>query len=130
MDHVHALGLRLLVVEDEAMVAMLIEDMLTELGCVIIDIAPSVSKAVRLVDDKGEMLDGAILDVNLGGEKVFPVADALALRGVPFLFATGYGPAGLSERYPGVTTLTKPFRVSALEQALGALRKSSESFPG
>ncbi|HET9147752.1 MAG TPA: response regulator [Acetobacteraceae bacterium] len=130
MDHVHTLGLRLLVVEDEAMVAMLIEDMLTELGCVIVDIAPSVSKAVRLVDDKGEMLDGAILDVNLGGEKVFPVADALALRGVPFLFATGYGPAGLSERYPGVITLTKPFRVSALEQALSVLRKSSESFPG
>jgi CheY-like chemotaxis protein len=111
-------GLRLLVVEDEAMVAMLIEDMLTELGCVVIDVAGTVSTAVNAVDAKGRMLDGAILDVNLGGEKVFPVADALAMRGVPFVFATGYGPAGLNDRYPGVVTLAKPFRLSALEQVL------------
>lgn len=121
MSEIHPLsGLRLLIVEDEAMVAMLIEDMLTGLGCVIVDVAGSVATAVKLVDAKGATLDGAILDVNLGGEKVFPVADALAARGVPFMFATGYGPAGLNERYPGVVTLSKPFRLAALERALAA----------
>ena len=115
----HALkGLRILVVEDEAMVAMMVEDMLIDLGCVVVGIAGSVEKAVSMVGCGDLALDGAVLDINLGGETVFPVADALTERHVPFIFATGYGTDGLERRYADRPTLTKPFHFRTLEQAL------------
>lgn len=64
------------------------------------------------------VLDGAVLDVNIGGEAVFPIAEALTERGVPFIFATGYGSAGLEERYAWRPTVAKPFLLRTLEQAL------------
>src|SRR5277367_6352119 len=85
--------LRMLVVEDEGLVAMLIEDMLDDLGCEVACSAASVAQALKWLDDGGEA-DAALLDVNLGGEAVWPVAEALMARGVPFAFTTGYGQLG------------------------------------
>lgn len=113
-------GLRLLVVEDEALVAMLVEDMLTDLGCVVVGVAGSVAKGLAVVGSEEVSFDGAVLDVNLGGEKVFPVADALAARGVPFVFATGYGAAGVAGRYAKAPVIAKPFGLPDLEAALAA----------
>jgi len=113
-------GLRLLLVEDEAMVAMLVEDMLTDLGCVVVDVAGTVSRGVALASDGTLSLDGAILDVNLGGEKVYPVAEALTARNVPFVFSTGYGIAGISEAFSHVPVLSKPYDIRVLGQALSA----------
>lgn len=113
-------GLRLLVVEDEAMVAMLVEDMLTDLGCVVAGVAGTVANGLAVVGAGDVTLDGAVLDVNIGGEKVFPVADALAARGVPFLFATGYGAAGVADRYADKRVIAKPFQPRVLEDALAA----------
>ena len=84
---------RVLVVEDEILIGMLLEDMLGELGYAIAATASRVDEAAALARD-GEF-DAAILDVNLNGQDVYPVADILAARGIPFVFATGYGERGL-----------------------------------
>jgi len=120
-------GMRLLVVEDEALVAMMVEDMLTDLGCVVVDVAGTVSRGLTVVGDPGLALDGAVLDVNLGGEKVYPVAEVLTARGVPFIFATGYGISGIAPAYAHVPALAKPYETRALESLLtAALRRGSE----
>ncbi len=111
-------GLRFLVVEDEAMVAMLVEDMLTDLGCVVVDVAGTVSRGVALAGNPSLALDAAILDVNLGGEKVYPVAQALAARDVPFVFSTGYGLAGIDADFAHVPVLSKPYELRVLESVL------------
>jgi CheY-like chemotaxis protein len=116
------LGLRLLVVEDEAMVAMLVEDMLTDLGCVVAAVAGSVAAAIAVAGRCDAVFDGALLDVNLGGEMVFPVADTLAARGVPFLFATGYGRAGIEARFVSAPVISKPFGFDSLRTALSGLK--------
>jgi len=115
------LGLRLLVVEDEAMVALLIEEMLLELGAQRVEIAGSVAQGLALLDDERGAPNGAVLDVNIGGEKVFPVAERLQARGVPFIFATGYGAAGVSAAFDSAPILAKPFRLRALRQALATV---------
>jgi CheY-like chemotaxis protein len=99
---------RILVVEDEPLVAMLEEDLLLEAGAEIVGPATSVAQALTLIGD-GD-LDGAVLDVNLGEETAFPVAERLAELGVPFVFVTGYGRQGLSERYAYRPVIRKPFR--------------------
>jgi CheY-like chemotaxis protein len=109
-------GLRLLLVEDEAMVAMMIEDMLTDLGCVVVDVAGSMAKGLALADKL--QIDGAVLDVNLGGEKVYPVADALMAKGVPFIFSTGYSTTRIDAGYAGVPVLAKPYARDNLEKQL------------
>ena len=96
------------------MVAMMIEDMLADLGCVVVGVAGTVSQGMALAGDETLQIDGAVLDVNLGGEKVFPVAERLTARGVPFIFSTGYGPAGISEAYARTPTLAKPYGRKAL----------------
>lgn len=115
-------GLRLFLVEDEALVAMLLEDMLSDLGCVVVDVAGSLSQALDRLDTVSDTADGAILDVNLGGEQVYPFADALAARQIPFLFATGYGRVGVSARYPTAPVLAKPYGPAELAAALETLR--------
>lgn len=113
-------GLRLFVVEDEALVSMLLEAMLEDLGCTVVGVAGNIRDALgRLAHT---VADAAVLDVNLGGEKVFPVADVLAERGVPFVFATGYGRAGLDDRYPSTPVLAKPYSSEALASVLAAFR--------
>ena len=111
-------GLRLLLVEDEAMVAMMIEDMLSDLGCVVVGVAGTVSKGLDFADRQDLLLDGALLDVNLGGETVYPVAEALAARGVPFIFSTGYSVAGIQTRYSDVPILAKPYEMDVLQDHL------------
>ena len=115
------LGLRLLVIEDETMIAIMLEDLLEELGCVVVEVAGTLSKGLALANDEGLELDGAILDVNLGGEKVYPVAERLSDRGVPFIFCTGYGMAGLAAKFAHIPTLAKPYEVEDLQGALAAL---------
>lgn len=113
-------GLRMLVVEDEALVAMLVEDLLTDLGCVVVDVAGTLEQGLAAAESRAPSIDGAILDINLGGSKVFPIADALQARGVRFIFATGYGTAGIEPRYADHTVLAKPFRREDLAKALVA----------
>ena len=113
-------GLRVLVVEDEMMVSMLIEDMLSDLGCVVIGPASRLDEAIELT--KTSELDCAVLDVNLGGQPIFPLADLLRERGRPFAFATGYGDAGLRDVDKGTPVLQKPFREGDLARVLGELR--------
>jgi CheY-like chemotaxis protein len=105
-------GIRLLIVEDEQMVALLLEDVLTDLGCDVVGPAFSLADAVRLAGDAA--IHGAILDVNLGGEKVYPAADILAARNLPFIFATGYGTGGLREADKSRPVLQKPFNLRRL----------------
>jgi CheY-like chemotaxis protein len=83
-------GRRVLVVEDEPLIAMLLEDMLSDLEVTIAGVAESVPAALDLLQGLEEV-DGAILDMNLRGRSVEPVAEALAKRGIPFVFASGYG---------------------------------------
>ena len=112
-------GLRVLVVEDEMMVSMLIEDMLSDLGCVVVGPASRLDEALELA--KTAELDCAVLDVNLGGQPIFPLADLLRQMGRPFAFATGYGDAGLRDVDKGSPVLQKPFREGDLARVLGEL---------
>lgn len=123
MDLVNGLhGLKVLVVEDEMLVSMLVEDMLTDFGCDIVGPAPDLDQAMALALEAA--VDAAILDVNVGGRQIFPVADALKQRGVPFAFASGYGEAGLIEPHKGSPVLQKPFRQGDLERILRQLASS------
>lgn len=106
---------RVLIVEDEALVAMLLEDMLQDLGCTLAGSASTVEQAVEAA--QGD-LDVAILDMNLAGRPSLPVAEALAGRGKPFIFATGYGEGGVPEEWRGRPTLQKPFSMRDVETAL------------
>jgi CheY-like chemotaxis protein len=107
---------RVLVVEDELMIRMLLEDMLGELGYAIAAQAADIDQALAAA--KSADFDLAILDVNLNGQPISPVADALAARGTPFVFATGYGERGLPEPYRDRPALKKPFQLDGLKQML------------
>jgi CheY-like chemotaxis protein len=109
-------GLRVLVVEDEALVALQLEDMLSDLGCAVIGPAARVHQALDLLN--GQRVDAAVLDLNVAGELVYPVAEALTRRGVPFIFATGYGASGLTEPYRSRPVLQKPFLLTQLRKAM------------
>ncbi|WP_437951977.1 response regulator [Sorangium sp. So ce296] len=100
-------GLRVLVVEDEPMIASSLEDVLTDLGCVVIGPALTMKDAIRLAREA--QIDGASLDINIAGEKVYAVADILMERGIPFVFVTGYGKAGLRESDLSRPVLQKPY---------------------
>jgi len=118
-------GLKILLVEDEAMIAMLVEDMLTDSGATVVGPAGGVQAALDAISTNE--IDGALLDVNLGGEQSFDVADALAERSIPFIFVTGYGGQGVRERYPDAPTLQKPFVTSDLERALTTLADAARA---
>lgn len=107
---------RVLVVEDEVIIGMLIEDMLAELGYEVTAISTHLEEALQLA--RTSDIDFAVLDVNLNGQRSFPVADALRRRGIPFIFATGYGAKILQPPYRGTTTLQKPFELDELKRAL------------
>jgi DNA-binding NtrC family response regulator len=114
-------GRRVFVVEDEMLVSMLIEDILEEFGCIVVGPAGKLEQALVLAN--AEQIDIAILDVNLGGTRVFPVADALAKRGVPFIFASGYGDLELAEPHKGSPIIQKPFSPEAIGEILVAALK-------
>ena len=109
-------GKRVLVVEDEMLVSMLLEDMLTDIGCEVVAVASRLEEAIAHARDAA--LDVAILDVNLNGEPSYAVADALAARKLPFVFATGYGKAGLASAYRHLPALQKPFQSDDVVRAL------------
>lgn len=104
------------------LVSMLVEDMLTDFGCSIVGPAPDLDQALQLAETSE--IDAAILDVNVGGRQIFPVADILRGRGVPYVFASGYGEAGLVEPHKGSPVLQKPFRQGDLERILVSLAKA------
>lgn len=107
---------RILVVEDESILAMLLEDFLADLGYAVPALASTVASALAIIDTQD--IHFAILDINLGGEKSFPIADALEARGIPFIFMSGYGIAGVPERLRDRHILQKPYGADALKQAL------------
>jgi CheY-like chemotaxis protein len=107
---------RVLLVEDEALIALMLEDMLESMGCAVTALAPRVQLGVALAES-GDF-DLAMLDVNVAGENVEPVADILARRGIPFIFATGYGEAGVPLRHRERPVVAKPFRSEQLESAI------------
>jgi len=114
---------RILVVEDEALVAMLVEDALLDEGATILGPAATVYDALRLVDEAqvDGAIDAAVLDLNLGGETALAVADKLATLGVPFLISSGYGDACDRGRHLGAPVLPKPYDPSKLVTSIGAL---------
>jgi len=115
-------GRCVLVVEDETMIAMLLEDMLGDLGCAVVGPAHGLDDALALANG-GAGIDAALLDVNLAGRPVFPLADALRAKGVPVIFSTGYGETGLRQIDAGAPVLQKPFKITDLARALEAVMK-------
>ena len=107
---------RVLLVEDEALVAMLVEDYLTDLGFDVVGPAMRLEQAVQMALTAD--IDFAVLDINLAGKQSFPIAEILRQRGIAFLFASGYGAAGLTEGFEKVRVLQKPFDRSDLEKAM------------
>jgi DNA-binding response OmpR family regulator len=116
-----ARDLRVLAVEDEALLAMALKDTLLDLGFAVLGPVGSVAKAQALIEREGSTIGCAVLDIDLGTETAYPIADALALRGVPFLFLTGYGAAGVEDRYRSVPLLVKPARAEALASLMGTI---------
>ena len=110
---------RILVVEDEYLIRMLMEDMLADLGYELAGAAGTLAEASELATTGDFNL--AVLDVNLDGTEIFPVADILAKRGVPFVFVTGYGEGSLLDAYRGRPALQKPFQSEQLKTTLAGL---------
>jgi CheY-like chemotaxis protein len=110
-------GHRILVVEDEALVAMLLETMLEDMGFIPVGPVGDIEAALDILSHD-TALDGALLDVNVAGREIFPVASALTAIGVPFVFSTGYGEDGLPENWRGQPTIQKPFTEQAVRDAL------------
>jgi CheY-like chemotaxis protein len=111
-------GLRVLLVEDDSMICLLFEDMLADLGCKVVGTACDIRRAIELAQ-RDDSVDVAILDVNLGGQLVFPVADILSKRGIPILFATGMGACGLPPNWQGHCSIDKPMTIESLGAGLG-----------
>ena len=114
-------GVKVLVVEDEYLVATLMEDMLESAGCVVAGPIPRLAQALDAASS--EACDVAVLDVNLAGERVYPVADILAQRNVPFVFVTGYGV--LPGEYANRPRLCKPFKMADLLDTLSDIVKTA-----
>jgi CheY-like chemotaxis protein len=110
---------RILVVEDEYLIRMLLEDMLTDIGYTIAAAVGTIAEASKVA--ASEKFDLAILDVNVDGTEIYPVADILMERQVPFVFVTGYGERSLPEPYRNRPTLQKPFQADDLKKKLAAL---------
>jgi DNA-binding response OmpR family regulator len=119
---------RILIVEDETMIAMMEQDFLEESGWEVVGLAGGTERALAMA--RVADIDAALLDVNLNGQNTFAVADILSERHIPFVFATGYGADGVADRFRGVPTLTKPFQRDELDRALyratAGIRDSAE----
>lgn len=116
---------RVLLVEDEAMIAMLMEDMLDEFACDVVATVGELDAAIAAANT--EQLDLAFLDVNLRGIPVYPVAEVLRARGVPFAFVTGYGSAGADAAHSDAPVLQKPFQAQDLAAVVRRLRSQQSS---
>ena len=113
---------KVMIVEDEALVAMMVEDMLGDLGCEVTGSFGAVHDALAWLNGGAPTPDGAVLDVNIGGETVFPVAEALREQGVPFVFATGYGDLP-RKGFESVEVLAKPINVGELRKAVDKFQR-------
>ena len=111
-------GCSVFLVEDEVMIRMMVADMLEELGHSVAAEAGEIGEAVKLV--QSTEFDIAILDVNVNGKVISPVADVIRAKGCPFIFATGYGSSGLPEQYRDRPALQKPFQLDALGKTIEA----------
>jgi len=116
-------SLSFLIVEDEVMIRMLLLDMIEELGHRVAGEAARVQDALDLIST-GIQFDAAILDLNLGGEDAMPIADVIEMKAIPFVFATGYGTAGLPERFRTRPLLQKPYMIESLQKVLATLQTS------
>jgi CheY-like chemotaxis protein len=105
-------GKRVLVAEDELLVAMLVEDILADNDCLVLGPFASVSQALEAA--KADCIDVAVLDVNLCGQRIYPVAEVLADRGIPFLFLSGYGKDAIPPNHPEWRACKKPFTANDL----------------
>ena len=112
-------GRRVLVVEDEVMILMMIEDMLSDLGCTAVVAAATIAKALAFVAE--QEFDAVMLDLNLNGNSTYEVADVLIARGVPFFFSTGNNLHGIKEEYRDQRILRKPFTSDDLERVFKQL---------
>ena len=121
-------GLRVLVVEDDMLIAIYITEVLQDLGCVVVGPVSKLDAALRIADD--EAMDAAILDVNIRGGHVFPVAERLRARGVPFALASGYGDWALPEAFRNQPRLTKPFTYEELEAQVRLLHRGQGAVEG
>lgn len=110
-----------LLVEDEVMIRMMVADMLEELGYAIVAEAGDIDEGIRLVQTTD--FDIAILDVNVNGRVISPVAEAIQMREIPFVFATGYGVQGVPEKFRNRPTLQKPFQIETLARTIEATLK-------
>lgn len=117
-------GKHILIVEDEPLIAMTVEDMILELGAIPVGPAANVTEGLRLAAH--EPLDAALLDVNLNGSRSDEIAQALMARGIPLIFATGYGRSGV-DSFPDTPVITKPFRADTLAQMLLALLEGQDA---
>lgn len=116
--------INVLIVEDEAIISFLIEDMLLELGCGSVTNVPGIEEAIAAIEERRP--DVAVLDVNLDGEEVYPVAERLKAQGVPFVFTTGYGADGLKPEWVHTPVVQKPFRADMLAKALLSVLASAQ----
>ena len=112
-------GKKVLLVEDESLITMLLEDILSDYGCEIVGPAMNIRQAMTLA--RAEHIDAAVLDVNLGGDSSFPVAALLRERGIPLCFSSGYGASGLPDEWRDRPTLPKPFTSDEVADALAGL---------
>jgi CheY-like chemotaxis protein len=108
---------RILVVEDEYLVAMSLADALQDAGSIVLGPVPSVAKAIKTIEAEPH-IDGAVVDVNLGGMLAYPVADLLIAKKIPFVFTSGYEDNLLRDRYSHVKNCAKPYLFTAMEEAL------------
>ena len=113
--------MKVMLVEDEAMIAMVMEDFLADLDCEVAGPFGAVAPALAWLDAEATPPDAAVLDVNLGSERVFPVAEALRARGVPFVFATGYGMIE-DRRFDDAPVLSKPIDLDKLAVVVDGFR--------
>jgi DNA-binding response OmpR family regulator len=109
-------GIRVLIIEDEALASMMLEDCLEQIGCEMTETASRLDEAI--IKARSLPLDMALLDVNLAGEASFPVAEILTARDIPFIFVTGCGPLGLPADMRHVPLLPKPFHMAQLVEAM------------
>lgn len=112
-------GRRVLVVEDELLVLLMIEDMLADLGCESVTVATTIEQALTLIDT--QVFDAAMLDMNLNGDKSHSVAEALVARGVPFAYCTGNQGPNMRDSYRDRHVLNKPFEFEGLARVLRTL---------
>lgn len=122
MDHrVPLSGLKVLILEDETLISMLIENIILDLGSEVVGPFLKVSDTLRFLEAGEQLPDAAILDVNVAGERSYAVAEHLTRRGIPFVFSTGYDQAGLDEPWRLHHCLRKPYSPQDLEDALRAI---------